>query len=303
MTEPEGLPQRAAAGFTSRKALIVKYTIFSQNIQYGGTRDADGAHEDRWPGLVERITSVEPDVLLLQEADRWHTDARLKARAERELGMRAFVAPSPTTGLHTVAMVKHELRCSRPFEIKYSHLTHHGFGVAVLELPELAVPLTVISAHLHPNSAEAAAQEAQLIASRAYRYGGIGIVGGDINHVPLGDPEPDWGSVQPYNRSSRALRSPDGTLKANRIVGEKLSLADLTDVAAHLADQRSDQSLRAVTARHGGVRVDQFHVTPPLVPAVLDYRRVDPGPYSDHWGIAVDIETDLLAGATASSWK
>jgi hypothetical protein len=113
---------------------------------------------------------------------------------------------------------------------------------------------------------------------------------GDINHYPLGDPEPDWERVQPYNRASRCLpRAGAGDpWRANPIVGQVLREGGLLDVAGHLADQRGEPALRAPTGRHGGMRVDQAHVTSALRDAIQDYWRVD-GP-ADHWGIACVLD-------------
>ena len=47
---------------------------------------------------------------------------------------------------------------------------------------------------------------------------------------------------------------------------------------------------RAVRAR----AVDQAHVTPALAPTIVDYWRVDPGEYSDHFGIALTLDLDLI---------
>jgi endonuclease/exonuclease/phosphatase family metal-dependent hydrolase len=175
---------------------------------------------------------------------------------------------------------------------------HHGycaprFRVLGLER-ELPQPLVAISTHLTPYSAQTAAQEAQLLCARAYRYGGIAVVSGDINHVPLGDLEPDWTLVQPYNRTSRCLPriSADDPWLGNRIVGQVFRDGEFTDVAAYFADQLQDPSLRRPTGKAGLLRVDQAHVTPALVPALREYRRVDPGERSDHYGIAFALDLD-----------
>jgi hypothetical protein len=124
------------------------------------------------------------------------------------------------------------------------------------------VPPVAISTHLTPYCAEVAAQEAKLLIARAYRYGGIALVGGDINHMPLGDPVPDWSRVQPYNRASRCLRreSPTAPWRGNRIVGETFRDGEFTDVGGYIADLRQDPSLRKPTGKAGLLRVDQTPV-------------------------------------------
>lgn len=149
----------------------------------------------------------------------------------------------------------------------------------------------MISTHFIPYSAQQAAQEAQLVAARLYRYGGLGVVGGDINHLPLGDPEPDWDTIQPYNRSSRChrRRHDNEPWRGNLVVGETLRDAGLVDACAHIAEQRADPSLRQPTAKAGGVRVDQFWGTASVAPAFDDYVWVD-NPYGDHYGVLTRLD-------------
>ncbi|WP_067892871.1 endonuclease/exonuclease/phosphatase family protein [Actinomadura chibensis] len=280
------------------------------NFRYGGRTDAHGRPDDRWADLVEIVREVAPDLLLGQEAHGWVADLRLQADAEEALGLRAHVAPS-RSGAHTVVMHRTDLLRWRQWETKYAADTHHGFGVAVLDVlgdPEVRVPLTAISAHLAPYSVLAAAQEAQLLAARLYRYGGMGVIGGDINHVPPADPEPDWASVPPYNRSSRCQRRylPDHEWRADREVGFTLADADLLDVAALLATRQPDpgatEELLAPTGHHGGVRTDQIWVTTNMAQAIQEYRRIDTGRASDHDAILTTIQTTALHHVEARQW-
>jgi endonuclease/exonuclease/phosphatase family metal-dependent hydrolase len=284
----------------------MQLAIMSVNTQYGGWQGSDGRPQTRWPGLVDVITGVRPHILLLQEAHGWQVDPRQQANAEADLGMRALVAPSRSGG-HTAVMYDTRVLRWQQFETKYAGETHHGFGVAVLDLLHErgpGVPLTVISAHLHPYSARKAASEADLLAGRVHRYGGMGLIGGDINHVPPGDPEPDWTTVPPYNRSSRCRRRADldDPWRANTIVGETLRDADLVDVAAHLADTTGDTRYRAPTARQGGVRADQIWITPNLLPALTGYRQITTKPFSDHDAIVVTLDTTHLHHVSDREW-
>ncbi|WP_433464045.1 hypothetical protein [Spirillospora sp. CA-128828] len=285
----------------------MQLTLMSMNLQYAGRSDADGRPDDRWPQEAEIVRKVRPDILLAQEAHGWMADPRLQAAAERDLDMRAHVAPS-RSGAHTVLMHRTDTIRWRHWETKYADQTLHGFGVAVLDLladPKVKTPLTVITAHLTPYSAHAAAQEAQVMLGRVYRYGGMGLIGGDINHCPPGDTEPDWDSVPPYNRSSRCHRRhlpPQEPFRANHIVGQTLADGDLHDVAAHLAtDNPSSTELRAPTG-HGGIRVDQVWVTANMVNTVLGYRQIDTGRASDHNAIVVTFSTDALHDVQERTW-
>ncbi|RCG19060.1 hypothetical protein DQ384_38700 [Sphaerisporangium album] len=260
--------------------------IMSQNIRHGAHLDG------RWPRLAEIIRGQKPSILLLQECQGWlDNDMRQVIAAERDLGMRVWVGYSRTRAYTVVAHVPVPVVAfeSNPYTLM------QGYGAARFAFPGLPVPLVVISTHLTAYSVEAAAAEAQLLAARAYRYDGLGVLGGDLNCCPVGDPEPDWELVQPYNRMNRCLprASAKEPWRANTIVGDKLAAAEMIDVAAHLADLRGDASLRAATGT-GLVRVDQFHVTPALKDAIVDYYPVDPDGASDHSGIVTVLDTDRI---------
>jgi hypothetical protein len=261
------------------QAAPVMLTVASLNVQYGAA--ADG----RWPALAAAIRGIRPQLVLLQECD-WLADAGPAGQAAVDLGLELVVAPS--AGLPTaVAWDPRRLRrvgC----DTHYATRLHHGYCAPRFEVPgldpPLPVPLVVISTHLIPTSAEQAAAEASLVGSRAYRYGGLGMVGGDVNHCPIEGPEPDWDTVQPYNRMARCRRRShdDEPWQGNTIVGQTLHDGAFTDVAAYVARQRRDPGLLRPTGRFGGIRCDQGHVTPALVPAIVDYWQVGTGDASDH---------------------
>ncbi|MFF5264645.1 hypothetical protein ACFY4C_37455 [Actinomadura viridis] len=270
----------------------------SLNTQYGGQFDADGRPQRRWPAIADLITTVRPHIGLFQELTGWGRDPRLQAGAERDLQKRGWpmrfkVAPSGTDS-HTAVAYHPDTFCWRQWETKYSHLAENGYGVAVLapvDSDDDTPGLTVISAHLTAYSADAAAREAQRMIGRLHRYGGVGLLGGDINHLPLGDDDPDWEALPPYNRSSRCLpcSSPDAPWIGNRVVGQVLATAPLVDVAGHFADETEDLTLRAPTAP-GGIRVDQFHVTPNLVGSLRDYRQLPTA--SDHDAVVMTLDPE-----------
>lgn len=270
--------------------------VMSQNCQIGAREDG------RWEGLVRIIREVDPDVLLLQEVD-WLTDADEAEAAREALAMDLFVSPSRQ--LNTAVAWKPDRLERVGTDTRYSTTDlHHGYCGIQFQALHLTTPwpapLTVISTHLTPYSTEAAAIEAQLLVARAYRFGGIGLVGGDINHKPLGDEEPPWSLVPAHNRAARCLprENPDDPWFGNPAVGRVFREGDMADAAAHLADQREDPQLRLPTGKTGRLRVDQIHVTPALVPTIANYRRVDPGEHADHFGTLTTLDlarTDLSA--------
>lgn len=275
--------------------------IMTFNLQYGGLMDAAGNPQDRWPGLAEIITNQAPDVLALQEVNRWaEPGERQLARAENDLGMRGRIGASPSGG-HTAVFWRPDLTWLA-FDDRYAGQTHHGYSAIVLHVPGADVRLTVISAHLSPWSAQAAACEAQLLIGRAYRYGGLGVIAGDVNHLPLGDDEPDWTlPLPPHNLAARTVRAAPGAPQAgNRCVGEVLAAGLMTDAAAHLACRSGDASLRAPTGKN--IRVDQIHLTPPLVSALTSCQRIPAGDLSDHAAVAVTLDTALIDTAQVPPW-
>ncbi|MFE4397947.1 MULTISPECIES: endonuclease/exonuclease/phosphatase family protein [Streptomycetaceae] len=265
-------------------------TVMSQNIQYGP--DAR-----RWARIIDVIRQTGPQLLLLQEADHLQ-DPGQAAAARAALDMELYVAPSRSGRPVAVAWDPAHLRVE-DVETRYAGDLHHGYAAARIApwglAAHLPAPLVAVSAHLIPYSTQQAAVEAQILAARVYRHGGIGLIAGDINHPTFDDPEIDWTKVKPYNRASRCLprEHPGDPWISNRAVGRVLRDADLTDIAAHLADARRDPALRRATGKHGGLRVDQIHVTPALTPAAVDYKVIEHD-YSDHLAVTTTFDLDRV---------
>ncbi|MEU4118940.1 endonuclease/exonuclease/phosphatase family protein [Kitasatospora sp. NPDC028055] len=274
-------------------------TIAVQNLKRGGLFDADGGREDRWPQLAKRITAVDPDLTLLQEAEGW-ADAghRQLVRAEHDLGMDGLLAPS-RSGRGTALLYRRETLGRRiAWNTDYTDTeTHHGFGVAGFDVG-LPAPLAVASVHLTPYSADKALAEADFAASRAYRHGPYCILGGDINYAPPAGPDPAWDRMRPYNRGARTILTDPALRQQNapvpdRRVAWKLSANGLIDTAWHLYQQTADDTLLRRTGNDD--RIDQLWVSAPLAPAVVSYTLLDtPDDASDHHGLAVVLDTDLI---------
>lgn len=253
---------------------------------------------DRWSGLAALVRAEAPQILALQEASGWddHYDRSRLEEAEEALGMSGEVAFSHT-GFNTAVMIDQSSVEWVEWRTKYEHVTFHGHSEAVVRVAGFPHPLVVISAHLTPWSTDAAAQEAQILLGRANKENDWGILAGDVNHVPLGDPEPPWEEISATDRAARTIAS-DPVLRANRAVGQVLARGDLVDVAAHLADIRNDPSLRAPTGHDGQLRGDQIWVTKRLAPAVIDYRRistrVDDVELSDHDAVVATLDLTRL---------
>ncbi|MQS17891.1 endonuclease/exonuclease/phosphatase family protein [Streptomyces kaniharaensis] len=280
-------------------------TIAIQNLQRGGLLDADGGHEDRWPLLAKRLAAVEPDLVLLQEAEGWETAGhRQLVRAERDLGMDGLIAPS-RSGRGTALLYRRETLGRRiAWNTDYTaDEMHHGFGVAGFDIG-LPAPLAVASIHLTPYSADKAVTEADFAASRAYRHGPYCILGGDINYPPAAGPDPAWDRMRPYNRGTRTLLTDPALGRQSgpvpdRRVAWKLAANGLNDAAWHLYQQTGNEALLHRTGADD--RIDQLWVSAPLAPAIVSYALLDtPADASDHHGLVVVLDTDLID--TSQPW-
>lgn len=290
--------------------------VFCQNVRFGALRDG------RWQEQASVITASGASVVLLQEmetiADPGDRDRVRDSLGGMELAWSLSVSPReqpPAPGHTAVAWDPAQWELITVDTYGSSRLMHSYCGVHLrrlgrpvtrrseLEDRMVEVPWVFISAHLTPHSCGWAAQEAQLLNSRVLRGGGLGLLGGDVNHFPElvrgrqaraagvpDEPDPDWDRMPSHNRASRCLirDHPDDPWVADETVGKKLRDGDLVDVARHLALTRRDPSYLAVTGRHGRVRVDQAHATAALINAVTGYARHDTA--SDHYGISVTID-------------
>ncbi|MQA93135.1 MAG: hypothetical protein GEV11_00315 [Streptosporangiales bacterium] len=259
--------------------------IVTLNLKHGGLTDGNGNSDNRWPAQAKLLRELDSDVICLQEANGWLDDCRRQqATAEADLGMRIHLTRGTTPRTATAVAHRHDVRW-RLHDQGYEQCVVHGFTHIVIET--VAGPVSVISGHLSPHSAALAACEAQVLIHRVHRHGQLGILAGDINHVPIdGDGELDWSTVHPYNRSSRTIRNLDGELVGNRVVAETLARGDLTDVAVHLG--------RGLEPTGHGLRVDQVHVTERMLPAAVDVQVADTEDSSDHQAVVFDFDLARL---------
>lgn len=266
------------------------FTILIQNTCEGG--------HDRWPLLAERISAARPDVALLQELKGWsETGHRQTVRAEQDLDMNALLAPS-RSGLGTGTLYRRATLGRRVYwNTDYAaDETHHGLGTAGFDIPGLPAPLAVTSVHLTPYSADKAITEADFAASRSYKIGPYAILGGDINYPPQDGPQPNYAEMRPYNLGSRTLLTdPEQAAdpRPDRRVAWKLHANGFRDAAWELYQRTGDETLLHSTGTDD--RIDQIWVSAPLVPALVSYRLLDaPSGASDHHGVAITLDTDLI---------
>ncbi|RSM53962.1 hypothetical protein DMB66_37940 [Actinoplanes sp. ATCC 53533] len=271
-------------------------TVAVQNLQHGGNEDESGARVDRWPLLAERLRQVRPDVLILNEARGWdHGGRRRLAAAQKDLGMLAAPIPPSANNLPTLVLYRPDTmgfweRCNDGL----STATVHGFTTVSFTIPDADLPpVTFAGCHLSPYSAHQAIIEIELIATRAYRYGPLVVLGGDLNFPPEAGPDPLYEVMLPFNLASRTVLDVDGVRSPNRQVAEALRRRGYLDTAWELYQRTRDERLLRRTANDD--RIDRIHITEPLAPALLSYDLLDrPDGASDHHGVVITIDTDLI---------
>jgi endonuclease/exonuclease/phosphatase family metal-dependent hydrolase len=260
---------------------------------------------------VGAITAHDPDVVLLQELDGTTgkplapngrpapgaaVDTRQADRLARSLGMRIRIADSPTSTVHTaiawrpgLELLRWEELIDRPF--------HHGQSLAVLRGPGWAGPVTFASIHLDPFSAYHAAEEGRHLIEPLRKPNPWALAGGDFNTPTRTDVQRgvDWAGLPPHNRSAR-LVADGGPPRPNLELDHVLALADLADPAESLHAQSGDPELIAATGK-GGLRVDRFHLTQPVLEHVVDCRPVPGRGASDHVPVLLTLALPTLTAA------
>ncbi|UQA97105.1 endonuclease/exonuclease/phosphatase family protein [Streptomyces halobius] len=281
----------------------MEIVAMSQNLGPGAWRSQNGIFEDRWPALAATIQRVQPDILMLQEAEGWPADGHARLiRAEADLEMDGVLAPSPS-GLGPAIFYRRATMGRRTYQNHdYSaHETHHGFETLGWNLPVLPATLPAGSVHLTPYGGPRAESQVSFIGTRVLRPGvGYAILGGDFNYAPVAGPPPLVGAMRPYNKGSRLkVTDPEspGPDEPDRAVAWRIARKGFVDVAWHLYKQTGDEELLRRTATDD--RIDWILISFALAPCIVDYGVVEGG--SDHAGVWARL--DLSLAATDNVWE
>ncbi|WP_169775382.1 endonuclease/exonuclease/phosphatase family protein [Streptomonospora alba] len=266
------------------------------NLQHGGIQTGDGRPDDRWPELAATINAASPDILCLQECHGWTDHLHHQVyRAERDLDMRlaGLVGGRAVGGNAVFYRPGAVAQCG--WAEAYARELYTGLGVALFAVEGVPERLAVVSTHLSTTTAEQQVEEAMRVADRVTRYGGYGVMIGDINAHPLldGGRFPDPAGIKPLDRTCRY----DEADQPDRRVARRLHRAGLTDAAAHLAARTHNTDHYAPTGT-GKIRVDRALLTLPLVPLLSGYTRISTA--SDHDAIAITLDRPD-AGPAASA--
>lgn len=243
---------------------------------------------------VRVLFEAAADVIAVQECPGKEHLSHLAGR----LGYQCRIAPSPT-GFHT-GLLWHPDLVEVVGGDKYADQsigTWHGFTSSTLTCGSWPSPITFLSAHLIPHDVDTAVSEARFLQTRVRRHGHPGVLLGDLNHLALEGPEPDWATIPEHNRASRTILDQDtpDVLRGDRRVGLVLTRSGLVDAAAHHAHTSGEQGAFAPTGVHGQTRVDQVWVSRVLAEAITGYERLDHRDVTDHHPILVDLALGSLA--------
>lgn len=265
--------------------------VMTQNM--GPSMEGDGVE-----ALRELVAQTRPQLLLVQQVVGLSSQKRLRAFGEC-LGMQVVVGEirGGRGGAIVVGWDPGWMELDG-FEVTDGLGPADGFGYVAAHLKvvgwKYVEKLTAVSCHLSRSSAPLAAQQVQVLGDLVHRDGGLGVIGGGINHLPVGDEEPNWASVPPFRRMAlcRAPTAGDATLVGDDLVGRTLAVGGFADVAARIADRGviEHPELRAPTVNlPGAIRGDQVHVTSALASTIETCTRLE-ALAGGHRGLAADLD-------------
>ena len=254
--------------------------------------------------LRTAVETVKPDLLLLQNIDGPVGELQV-AELTQGLGFEMAIAPTGGGGSNLVAWHPAVFQATE-VDVPEAERLEAGFGYCAVELSLCDIhhpyPLSAISCALSRYSAPRAAQQAQQLGEIAHRTGGLGLIAGAINHLPIGDPPPDWDALPGYRRMALCKLRTSATepWTGDDQVARVLAAGGMTDVAAYIADlaatahcvglERDRTHLRApTTSEPRGIRADQIHVTAALTTAVETCWCPDTA-VSSHYAIATEFD-------------
>lgn len=267
-------------------------TLFmTWNVKTGGV-DRNGP--DRLDAIIAVITGQRPDILALQELKYFGNDhqARLRKLAGA-IGMTPHFAASGF-GLPVAVLVRPPVRITARSHIRVG-MHHAAAGVVV---PTATGPLTVVSTHLNPYSANKRRREARRLA-RCYVTDRT-VLAGDLNTL---DPVTDHAAAVerlPEQFRRRHLR-PDGRVDTRPV--QELLAAGLTDLwpVAGQGDGLTAPTTRGGGHEFSGMRLDYVLGTAAVAGNASEMRvvRGDEAEYaSDHYPVTVRLDCGTVSTTT-----
>lgn len=266
-------------------------TVLTYNTLFAGR---DGNDDRRSQQQIALISSVRPDVFLMQEAKGLERDGAAGFYAlEDRIGMRGFMAIAPRTGQNVAIFIRDPLRAVS-FEADGTNF-HHAMAALKIQLPHDGKPLTVFCVHLCPNGPAVRRREAAYLAVQAAAES-LSLVAGDFNSASPHDPEPTGFAELPTHHRSRYLAEdlvgPDHTVLAaleaagwvdlgNQLDNKKVpTVPSKAFVGTEFASMRCDYVLSSTALAAKARRYDV--IRSPLTDAA-----------SDHYPVMVEFDIPL----------
>jgi exodeoxyribonuclease-3 len=255
--------------------------LMTYNVLTGGR---DGGADTRLAAISETIQRVNPDVLILNECNRFEQDGyRTLYRLEAELGMRGLLAQAHS-GFHVALF----LRRGRLLETRFHRReVHHALLAATLEID--GVVLTVIGAHLNPFGGDARLLEVQHLIR--YLREQLVFVMGDLNSLSPHDAHACDPTAWLPRRRARHVLAESGRLDTRAI--SALEGAELVDVFRSRGNTEPTALTRlGASFEDYQVRIDYVFATAAAAERVTHAERVSGGRVeaaSDHYPLFVDV--------------
>jgi len=205
-------------------------TAATRNLRGGGIDNGSGARLRRQLTL---LAGLNLDVAAFQECKHWADDDSAPLHlAEEQLGMTGFLAESAHHGCHLAVFVRESagLRVIEPRHER-GHPYWHAVARVLVRAEGLPEPLHLASLHFAPSSPVIRLAEAE--AFELIAQAGPLIAMGDINAMPLHDPDPPPSTRHPGHVQRELARSAAQALEDNGLLDVGALCADPTPTVGH----------------------------------------------------------------------
>lgn len=205
-------------------------TAATWNLRGGGI---DNGSDARLRRQLTLLAGLNLDVAAFQECKHWADDDSAPLHlAEEQLGMTGFLAESAHHGCHLAVFVRESagLRVIEPRHER-GHPYWHAVARVLVRAEGLPEPLHLASLHFAPSSPVIRLAEAE--AFELIAQAGPLIAMGDINAMPLHDPDPPPSTRHRGHVQRKLDRSAAQALEDNGLLDVGALCADPTPTVGH----------------------------------------------------------------------
>jgi exodeoxyribonuclease III len=252
--------------------------LMTWNIKNGGG--------DRLPAIIRVIHRERPDVLCLQELQKFRRYGRRLHALAQEAGMTVHLAPAGFAQPVAV-LVRPPRRILRRSTVRWR--LHHA--VAIADVETTAGPLTVVSAHLNPFSPDRRYREARWLSARHGSSRRMTLVAGDLNGLAPDDDHTTRLDEVPSLVQQRHL-SPEGAPDTRAVAAFRA--AGFIDLWRAVGDGDGHTVPTGFAGREfGAMRLDYLLASPPLAARAQRawvVRDEITAQASDHYPVRADVD-------------